>query len=175
MKFLPASIFLILFCALSSAAQEICDLKTESAPSPFGLKLQMSPIEVQAVFGKDFKIKYKKDGERTFFRSFIKKPPPPSLPNVRALYLRFFNRRLYQIEVFYQSGDETRDEFAAAIIEKYHLPALFKSNKNNQLELNCTGFTVVTDVLPNPKIEITDQAIFALVTEARKKAAEKAK
>jgi hypothetical protein len=65
----------------------------------------MTPAEVKNVFGKSLKLKIKKEG--SFFENFITKAPPAFLPGVRALYLRFFDYKLYQIEIFYQTENKT--------------------------------------------------------------------
>jgi hypothetical protein len=101
MKLLLLLLLIFFGTVVPSAAQEgNCSLAT--APSLLGLRLQMSPEEVQSVFGKDLKVKVRKNNEKSIFQNYIDEPAPRSLAGVRALYLRFIDRRLYQIEVFYE-------------------------------------------------------------------------
>jgi hypothetical protein len=95
-----AAFLFSLVLAVNVAAQENCELTSKTALLLLNLQIEMSPEQTQAVFGRELKIKIKKRGERTFFQNYIKKPASGSLTGVRALYLRFFDRRLYQIEIF---------------------------------------------------------------------------
>src|SRR5258708_1777719 len=98
----------VIFCLYAvSVAQAPCNISLKDAPAVFGLKLGMSLEQVQAVFGKDLKIKPKKSGEGSFFQNFIDQRAPSSLAGVRALFLRFFKNKVYQIEIFYEDKDKT--------------------------------------------------------------------
>src|SRR5688572_32127555 len=106
-------IFLLLilpvFFAVSISAQEKCELSVNAAPTLFNLKLGMNGAQAkQAVQGK-LKIKNTKTG--TFFQNFIKNSPPNNLNGVRAIYLRFFDSRLYQIEIFYENENANLENF----------------------------------------------------------------
>ena len=159
--------FLIVFFAVSGTAQEICRLET--APAVFGLRLGMTPEQVQNAFGREPKIKIKKDGEHTFFQNYIEKPAPPSLNGVRALYLRFFDRRLYQIEIFYEERQaiKTPEQFAASLSAQLNFPANFWQYKINRIVTDCGNFTLVADRVLNPRIELTDETIRAKVEASR--------
>ena len=137
----------------------------------------MTAPQVQNVVGKKLKVKVKKKGERTFFQNFIKKPPPNTLNGVRALYLRFFNGTLYQIEIFY---DEKTDwKIVAATAEflpaKLNLAQSLRENTLNRIESKCVGFSLVADNVLNPRIELTDETIRAQVLELRQREDEKKK
>jgi len=150
---------LVLFLAVSSAAQETCALNVENAPALFGLKLAQSPEEVQAVFGRALKIKIKKKGEKIFFQNFIKKPAPSVLAGVRALYLRFLDRRLYQIEIFYEDRPqiETLEDFEANLSETLNLPDALWQRVKGKAVINCGELTIVADKLLTPHVELTDE------------------
>ena len=97
------SIFVFIFVfAITANAQNNCEFLPANSPLLLNLRLGMSPAEVQTAFGKALKIKIKKNGERIFFQNYIKNPAPVPLKNIRTIYLRFFDRRLYQIEIFYE-------------------------------------------------------------------------
>ena len=150
-------------------AQEKCDLQVNDAPSVFGLKLGMNPKQVQIVFGKNLKLKIKKEG--TFFQNFIEKKPPPFLPETRAVYLRFFEAKLYQIEIFYEPRNErqTLAEFLGDLSAKFNLPLNFWTTEYGKATLDCTEFSIVADNILNPHVELTDEIIYARFEAAQKK------
>jgi len=164
MKIACLFLLLLLFVA-PCAAQEMCDLRLKNSPMLFGLKLEMSPEEVQSIFGRDLKIKIKKKGKRVFFQNFIEKPAPNSLSGVRALYLRFFDRRLYQIEIFYEDkpGWKTLGDFTNDLSTKLNFPVSAWQIENGKAKVNCGELTIVADKILNPRIEITNETIRAKV------------
>lgn len=127
----------------------------------------MSPEQARSVFGKDLKVKVKKKGQRTFFQNFIKKPAPNSLRGVRAIYLRFFDGELYQIEIFYENrGDwQTLENFTGNFLAQTNLPAW--KIENGKAEIICGELSIVADRVLNPRIELTDETIRARVEEIR--------
>ena len=170
MKLLGLTILLLIFNA-SGAAQEICDLSSKTAPLLLNLQIGMSPENAQAIFGKALKIKIKKNGERTFFQNYIKKPAPESLRGVRALYLRFYDRKLYQVEIFYDLRVELNSlgEVVNLLSSQINLPIADWQTKNNRAEIKCGEISLVTDYILNPRIELTDETIRAAIIEMRKK------
>ncbi len=149
------------------AAQENCDL--QNAPILLNLRLGFSIEQTKSVFGRDLKIKIKKKGQRTFFQNFIEKPAPNSLNGVRAIYLRFFNGRLYQIEIFYENRTDwqTLENFTGVFSAKTNLPAW--KIENGKARIDCSEFSIVADRLLNPRIELTDETIRAQVEAIREK------
>ena len=131
----------------------------------------MSPDQTRNVFGKDLKIKIKKNGERTFFQNFIKKSAPVSLRGVRALYLRFFDRRLYQIEIFYEPRQDLRtlEDITNALSSQSNFPISDWKIKNNRAAINCGEISLAADNILNPRIELTNETIRAKVKESREK------
>lgn len=170
---LPLSLTTIC-AAQQNDARKICALTLTDAPAFFGLKLEMTPIEVKNVFGKSLKLKVKREG--TFFQNFIDKKPPAFLPNVRALYLRFFDRKLYQIEIFYNEMKQESAQIQAPtelvnrLSANLHLPeiAAWTAKDERFYKLNCAGFSLAADVVLNPRIELTDDAERARFEAARK-------
>lgn len=155
----------LLFASAPSAAQnniDACDLNLNEAPALFNLRLGMSPEDVQTVFGRDLKIKIKKNGNKVFFQNFIKKPAPQILNGVRALYLRFFDRRLYAVEFFYEDKPEikTVEDFTRNLSETLKLPDLWQNDRNRQT-INCADFIVAADKILNPRVELIDTATAA--------------
>jgi hypothetical protein len=162
--------FLTLFFVLSCAAQETCGLEAKEAPALLGLKLGIAPAQARGVFGKDLKIKNKRKGEYTFFQNFIEKPPPNSLAGVRALYLRFFDGSLYQIEIFYEEKSQlqTLEAFTAMLSSKWNFPVSLWITAQGKARIDCGELTLVADNVLNPRIEITNESDRARV-EARRK------
>ena len=158
-------------CAAFGTAQTTCDLASKTAPLLLALPIGASPERTQAIFGKDLKIKIKKRGERTFFQNYIKKPAPDSLRGVRALYLRFFDHRLYQIEIFYEPRVDlpTLAKIVETLSPQLDLPAADWQVKDNRARIKCGEISLVTDYILNPRIELTDETVRAAVEQSRKK------
>jgi hypothetical protein len=131
----------------------------------------MSPVEVQSVFGKDLKIKVKANGDRSFFQNYIGKNAPAKLNNVRALYLRFLDGKLYQIEIFYEelSDVPTLEAFAANLSAQMKFPDSNWQFVKNKAVIDCGAFTLVAEKLLNPRVELTDTARFNEAKARRKK------
>lgn len=159
-------LILLLFCSLPCAAQENCDLSNTSL---LGLNLGMSSEQTASVFGRDLKVKVKKKGQRTFFQNFINKPAPNSLSGVRAIYLRFFDGGLYQIEIFYEnrSSSQTLENFIGGFPANTNLPAW--KIENGKAEIICGEFSIIADRILNPRIELTNETIRAQIDESREK------
>ncbi len=169
-KSFAAILFTLAFAAVC-AAQQTCELASKRAPLLLNLQIGMSPAQAQTIFGKDLTIKIKKVGERTFFQNFIKKPAPASLRGVRALYLRFFDRRLYQIEVFYEPRTDltTLEAIADALATQLNFPISDWQIKNNRAEVICGETSLVADYILNPRIELTYETVRAVVKTVREK------
>jgi hypothetical protein len=168
----PIAAFLFtLLLASAATAQENCELKSKTAPLLLNLQIGMSPEQTQAIFGRDLKIKIKKRGERTFFQNYIKKPAPASLRGVRALYLRFFDRLLYQIEIFYEPRADlkTLEDITEALSSQLSFSVSDWKIENNLAEILCGETSLVADNVLNPRIELTDETIRAEVEAAREK------
>ena len=167
----PLQLLMILLLAFSATAQDSNCALTES-PSLQGLSLGISPAEVQSVFGKDLKIKIKQSGDRSFFQNYIGKTAPAKLNDVRALYLRFLDGKLYQIEIFYEDRSDvpTLEVFAANLSAQIKFPsaASWQFVKNKAV-IDCGAFTLVAEKLLNPRIELTDTAKFNEAKARRKK------
>lgn len=165
--------FLLILCgAFAAAAQVSPPCALTDAPPLLGLRLGMSPPEVQKAFGKELKIKIKSSGDRTFFQNYIGKPARGKLAGVRALYLRFLDGGLYQIEVFYEErGDAaTLEAFAANLAAALNLPAdAGWQFANNRALINCGAFTIIADKPVDPRVELTDTAKLAEAEARRKK------
>jgi hypothetical protein len=167
-----AAVFLFsLLLAIGVTAQETCNLTSKAAPLLLNLQIGMLPEQAQTIFGRDLKIKIKKKGERTFFQNFIKQPAPNSLRGVRALYLRFFDRRLYQIEIFYEPRTDLRtiEDIAAALSSQFNFQIADWKIKNNRAEARCGETSLVADNILNPRIELSDETVRAKIKEAREK------
>ncbi|MCY7345424.1 MAG: hypothetical protein LH614_04315 [Pyrinomonadaceae bacterium] len=167
-------IFVILFSLVfivAGTAQTNCEFNSKPAPLLLNLQTGMSPEQAQSVFGKALKIKIKKNGERTFFQNYIKKPAPDVLRGVRALYLRFYDRKLYQIEIFYEPRNDlkTLEEVVNALSAQFNLPVADWQIKDNRAQINCGEIALVADYILNPRIELTDEIVRAAIEKSRKK------
>jgi len=164
-------IFLILFaCVRAAAAQtENCQMTLSDAPALRGFRLGMSPAEARAVSGNKLKIKIKREG--SFFGYFVRERPPDFLSDARALYLRFFNARLFQIEIFYEAAaaTPTLDEFIAQTSAQTNLPPHLWTRERSRAIIVCRGFSIVADSVLNPRVELTDEAARVLFETAQNK------
>jgi len=160
----------LLLTALPCAAQEK-QCSPENSPPLLNLRLGMSPEQTQSILGKALKIKVKKKGQHTFFQNFIEKRPPSALNGVRALYLRFFDRSLYQIEIFYEedSNAKTNEYFVASLSSQLNFPVSSWQIEKGKATIICGEFSIVADKILNLHIEMTDETIRAKVEELREK------
>ena len=168
MKLFAALFIFFSISITSGAAQEKCDL--ENAPPLFNLNLGMSSEQAQAALGKSLKIKIKKNSQRSFFENFINKSAPDTLAGVRAIYLRFLDDRLYQIEIFYEEKSEWRtlEDFIENFSEKNGIQVSDWKIEYGIAELNCGEFSITTDKVLNPRVQLTDEILGAKVEELRK-------
>lgn len=166
-----ASFLAIFLFTLGAAAQNSpANCAVTKAPSLIGLRLGMTPAEARGVFGKDLKIKVKTDGDRVFFQNYIGKKAPRSLAGVRALYLRFLDGGLYQIEIFYDESAnfQTLETFAENLAARMNFPAAGWQIANNKAVIDCGAFTLVADKPVDPRVALTDTAKLT-EAEARRK------
>lgn len=170
------AVSLIFFAAVFAVAQPQqqpppCDLTARSSALLLDLRAGMSPAEAQAAIGRDLKIKIKKAGERTFFQNFIKRRAPASLNAARAIYLRFFDRKLYQIEIFYEPRFDlnTLAEVTDRLAADLNFAAANWTIENNRARIVCGEISLVADLILNPRVELTDETIRRAVEEKRKK------
>ncbi|HEX8248090.1 MAG TPA: hypothetical protein VF599_07960 [Pyrinomonadaceae bacterium] len=171
MKLIFSLLWLLSVFGVNCAAQSACDAQLRNAaPMLLNLKLGMSPAQAQSVFGRDLKIKNKRKGEYTFFQNFIERKAPHSLANIRALYLRFFDGRLYQIEIFYEEKSQwqTLEAFTAMLSSQWNFPANLWITEKSKARVDCGEFTLVADNVLNPRIEITNESDRAQAEDRRK-------
>ena len=131
----------------------------------------MTAVDVTNKLGKDLKIKIKKDEDYRFFQNYIDKKPPPNLTGVRAIYLRFFEKKLYQIEIFYEENKYPSDikSFTEIISTQLNLPTSDWKFANRQAVLKCGESSLTADYQLNPRIELTNEPIKKQVDEINKK------
>lgn len=158
----------ILFLSTSLNAQE-CTL-TEP-PSLLNLRLGMTVPEVNSALGGDLKVKVKPEGERTFFKNWIKKPAKGRLTGLRAVFFSFYDGTLYQIELFYQEdhGWTDLDSMIGGFSSENGFPREFWSVKNGYAKAECEGFSLDADRVLGAHFQLTDDTIMAAVEESRKK------
>lgn len=160
-------LILVSHFAISVSAHEQCEVPLNSAPGIYNIRLGMSGSEAKHAAGGRLNIKNKKEG--VFFQNYIKKSPPANLPGLRVLYLRFFDSKIYQIEVFYEYGERETSEFVRSFSLKSNLNFDWWTIKNGIAKLECDGFSIVSDNYLNPRIEITDTKLFSDFKASQKK------
>ncbi len=164
-------IFLILILtatfALNISAREKCELSVNAAPTLFNLKLGMSGAQAKRAVSNRLNIKNIKTG--TFFQNFINNSPPPNLNGIRAVYLRFFDSKLYQIEIFYANENANLENFVRDFSARENLPFEFWQIAYGNASLECEGFSIKSNNYLNPRIELTDELINAQFEESQKK------
>lgn len=161
----------ILFLFSPAKAQEKCGLTVAESPALLNLKLGMSVSEVNSALGGGLKVKVKTEGERTYFKNWIKKPAKGSLAGLRAVFFSFFDGRLYQIELFYQDDYRWRD--LESLLRDYSAENSFPYEhwrlKNGYAKAQCEGFSLDADRVLGAHIQITDDAVMERVEAERKK------
>ena len=158
-----------LLLVLSAAAQQQpCGKTLSEAPAIHGLRLGMTFEEFYSALGQDMKMKPPKTGEGSFFLDFNELPPPNNFKGVKAAYVRFFNNKVYQIEIFYDDKDQVTklEDFTNRLSTDLNLSATAWKIKNAHAEIDCGDFVLTADVVLNRHIELTDDAA---LTEFKKK------
>ena len=119
-NFYPKLAVIFLLFTFSLHAQENCTPIQQTSEVLLNLQLGMSVEEVSNKLGKNLGIKTKKQSDYRFFQNYINKKPPQNLIGVRTIYLRFFEKKLYQAEIFYDENKYPSDikNFAAIISHK---------------------------------------------------------
>ncbi len=159
----------ILFASNAQAQQtEKCGLELSDAPVLLGLRLGMSPKDARNVFDNKLKIKIKKEG--TFFQNYIEKKPPVFLQGIRAVYLRFFDAKLYQIEIFYEPQNQTPtlEDFINRFSAQMNLSPNLWTEEYGKKTLNCAEFSLAADNVLNPRVELTDEILRARFEASQK-------
>lgn len=121
----------------------------------------MTPDEVNAVLSGAARVKVKKDSRYTFFKNYLKNNAKGVLSGARAFYIRFYERRVYQIELFYNRGYRWQ-ELKTFVGDYSNSAGIALENfefKNGYATAECVGFTIKADYILNPHIEITDDVV----------------
>ncbi len=149
-------LFLAVFISLAKT-QDNCTFATQSANVTQNLRLGMNAEEVRAALGGKPKIKTKQTGEYRFFQNYIDDKPPANLRGVRAVYLRFFDGRLYQIEIFYEKDvAPTLEFFTANIARQFNFPVTQWIYGDIEAAITCGDNKLAADYILNPRIELTN-------------------
>ncbi len=158
--------FFISLVLLAADASAQCTLTFAEAPTLVNLRLGMSPAEVNSALNGAARVKVKKDGQYSYFKSYLKKGKAKGiLTGARAFYVRFFDKRVYQIEIFYHN------EFQSTDLESFVRSFSARTNfnfgnfkiENGYAKAECEGFTVAADTILNPHLELTDEGIKAIL------------
>ena len=147
---------------VSTPAQQPCSRSLGEAPALVGFRLGMSIEQTQTALGSRFKIPKKKTGEGSLFQNFSGEQPPANLSGVHALFLRFFDFKLFQIEIFYEESAKPNKlvEFTEALSTDFAMPPAAWTIEKGRAVLDCGDFTVTADTLLNPHVELTDDAAY---------------
>lgn len=165
-----AILFLLMISAYAPA-QDICTQFTNTSEVLLHLRLGMTARDVRDQFGGKLGIKTNKKGDYRFFQNFIKKDPPNNLSGVRAVYLRFFESKLYQAEIFYEENKYPQDirDFSVVVSDQLKLPVAEWKIAHRQAVFNCGENSLKIDYQLNPRIELTTETIRKEVDEINKK------
>jgi hypothetical protein len=163
-------ISLLLF-SFSVPAQDNCTLLTQTSTALLNLRVGIPVEEVRNKLGTNLGIKTNKKGDYRFFQNYIDKKPPVGLSGVRAFYLRFFEKKLYQAEIFYDENKYPADikNFAEIISAELGLPLAEWKFAHRQAVFSCGDVSLEIDYQLNPRIELTDEKAQKQVDETNKK------
>lgn len=159
----------MLFAASAVVAQDECVFDTN--PGMSGVFLDSPVSEVNTALKGDLKVKVKQNGERTFFKNWLKRPAKGRLQGVRALYLRFLDGILYQIEIFYNDGVGGNDleSFLGYVSKENGFPRDKWKVTNGYAKFSCDGFSFEADRVLNPHVQISIEAVVDEVKALRTK------
>lgn len=165
-----ALLFLLTF-TFSVHAQENCTQFTNTSAILLNLQLGMTSQEVSSKLGKNLGINTKKDKDYRFFQNYINKKTPQNLSGVRTIYLRFFEKKLYQIEIFYDENKYPTDikNFSEIVSAQLNLPVADWKIAHRQAVFNCGETSLEIDYQLNPRVELTNETIVKQVAEINKK------
>lgn len=143
-------------------AQQPCSRSLGEAPALAGFRLGMSIEDTQAVLGSRFKIPKKKTGEGSFFQNFEGEQPPASLSGVHALFLRFFDFKLFQIEIFYEDAAKPNrlHDLTQTLSTDLSVPPTAWTMEKGKATIDCGDFTLTADTILNPHAELTDDVAY---------------
>ncbi|MEK7725297.1 MAG: hypothetical protein AAB336_13165, partial [Acidobacteriota bacterium] len=90
---------------------------------------------------------------------------------VRGIYLRFFEKKLYQVEIFYEENKYSADIkiFSEIVSAQLNLPIADWKFAHRQAVLKCGETSLTADYQLNPRIELTNETIKKQVDEINKK------
>ena len=161
-------ILFLLICIAPAAAQKECDVR--NAPALLNLNLGISTAQARNANNRKLKVKNENDGEYTFFENYIDKSPKGILEGLKAVYLRFYKGKLFQIELFYK--DKYKWQNLSQLIGDYsaqnNFPNDFWTIDYGYAKADCAGFALKADYILNPHIQLTDEEIFRQVEASRK-------
>lgn len=159
----------ILFFAMSVSAQDACELTLDQSPTLQNLKLGMSSQEASKILG--IKVKVKPEGQRSFFKNYIKKKAKGNLVGIRAIFIRFYDNKIYQIELFYEKDYrwQTLDSLINDYSTQSNFPIDFWQTEYGYSNAICKGFSLDADYVLNPHIQITDDAIAKIAESKQEK------
>ena len=122
----------------------------------------MSFEEVQSKLTPAIKVKPKKNGQGTIFESFVEREPPVQLSEIQAFWLRLFNNKVYQIEIFYKDSERPPklEDFVNQLTGDLNVPPGAWTIRNGRAELHCGEFRLNADAVLNRHIELTDHAAY---------------
>ena len=175
-KSLAAICFLTL-AVLAIQARENCAWINAAPRVALNLRLGMTYDATRMVFNKanaalggNPKVKTKTNGDYRFFQNYINKRPPAHLRGARAMYLRFFDGRLYQMEVFYEKEfAPTLENFTEIVAREYNFPASLWTFEKIEAVIRCGENKLAADYILNPRIELTDEIVLKKVNELNDK------
>ncbi|MEP6570636.1 MAG: hypothetical protein ABJC10_12765 [Acidobacteriota bacterium] len=170
-----SAIVLILFCAVSTSAQEKCVVKLAelpAAPELFGFHLGMTTDQAKArvpqiKFGRVDDFGVSKTSINPDFDPAIDKA---SLSGVRTVSLDFLDGRLTSLWFGYDGAFKwtTAPDFVAGISQALHLPDAWQPWKIRGQQLRCADFQMTVRMLgEGPSFHIIDEPAEEIITSRR--------
>ena len=157
---ITGAIVLLIVATVNGMAMDACDTVRVEGLNILGIKLGMGYADVQTAVGPGLKVKRPKNGQGSFFQNFIDQPAAGKLAGVRALFLRFYQDKVYQIEVFYEeSGQQgTLVALTTRLSSDLNLSPDVWTIKNGRAAIACGTMSLNADNILNPHVELTDEA-----------------
>jgi hypothetical protein len=171
---LAKSLALLALAGCAGAALAQCKLPIDQSPNLRGFKLGMSKDEAERSFGQRINRYTKNEANATAAMAVAAFEYPDKLNKIISIDLKFFEDRVYWIQISYGSGAfENLAQAQQVFAQEWKLPSAWTPVKYGDTLMYCNGWTVVMRLLGGkPQVELavpgSDQKIQA---RAKQKAA----
>ena len=152
---------LLLFVLFAGQLFAECKATLGEKPTIEGLRLGMSASQVNEVIRGVGKVKIKKDGHYSFFKTKLKNKKRGRFVGLRSIFLRFYDKQLYQIEFFFHENRYSNEvgQFVSKFSKENAFPADIFTIEHGYAVAQCVGFSLRADTKLNPHITMTEDAV----------------